>query len=149
MPASALPGVACAESIQYAALPYRRLADGVIEVMLITSRDTGRWLIPKGWPMPAMTPAQSAAHEAREEGGLVGRMGDCSIGHYRYDKRMADGSTVTCAVEVFVLEVERQLESWPEQGQRRTRWFLLQDAADAVDEPDLRAMIRDLTGRIA
>jgi 8-oxo-dGTP pyrophosphatase MutT (NUDIX family) len=128
---------------QCAALPYRRSGKAV-EVMLITSRDTGRWVIPKGWLGGGLKQRESAAREAREEGGLIGRMGDRPIGRYRYDKRLADGSSVRCSVDVFVLEVERQLKSWPERKERRTRWFMLQAAARAVDEPELAAMIRNL-----
>jgi len=131
--------------IQYAALPFRRCADATIEIMLITSRDTGRWLIPKGWPEPGLAPPETAAHEAREEGGLVGRIGDRSIGSYHYDKRLPDGSTVHCVVEVFALDVTRQMKSWPERDERTTRWFGLQEAAEVVREPELRAIIRNLT----
>ena len=138
-----------ATHFQYAALPYRRLANAAIEVMLITSRDTGRWVIPKGWPGEGLAERESAAREAREEGGLVGRMGERPIGRYRYQKRLADGSSVACSVEVFPLEVERQLKTWPERKERRTRWFVLGDAADAVEEPELAAMIRDLPKRLA
>jgi 8-oxo-dGTP pyrophosphatase MutT (NUDIX family) len=133
---------------QYAALPFRRRADATIEVMLITSRDTGRWLIPKGWPVPGLSPQNSAAHEAREEGGLVGRIGERAIGSYGYAKRLPDGSAVPCSVEVFALEVERQLKRWPERAERRTQWFELEEAAEAVQEPELRAMILDLRGRL-
>jgi 8-oxo-dGTP pyrophosphatase MutT (NUDIX family) len=134
-------------SLQYAALPYRRRGDGV-EIMLITSRDTGRWVIPEGWPMPGLAPCHSAAREAREEGGLVGKVGEQPIGRYHYQKRLADGSWVPCAVEVFALEVERQMRTWLERHQRRTQWFALQEAADAVQEPELRALIRDLATRL-
>jgi 8-oxo-dGTP pyrophosphatase MutT (NUDIX family) len=138
-----------APHLQYAALPYRRLANAAIEVMLITSRDTGRWVIPKGWLGEGLGERESAAREAREEGGLVGRIGDRPIGHYLYNKRLPDGSAVPCSVEVFALEVERQLASWPEQQERRTRWFVLWEAADAVEEPELAAMIRELPKRLA
>lgn len=133
---------------QYAALPWRRGADAVIEVILLTSRDTGRWVIPKGWPVRGLSPAQSAAHEAQEEGGLVGRMEELSIGRYHYNKRLSDGSSVLCMVEVFALEVERQLESWPERKERRTQWFPPEEAAAAVDEPELAALIRELPKRL-
>jgi 8-oxo-dGTP pyrophosphatase MutT (NUDIX family) len=130
--------------VQCGALPYRRLANAVIEVMLITSRGTGRWVIPKGWQDEGLGPQDSAEREAREEGGLVGRMGDHPIGHYRYRKRLSDGSSVACSVEVFPLEVKRQLKSWPERKERHTRWFLLREAAAAVREPELAAMILGL-----
>jgi 8-oxo-dGTP pyrophosphatase MutT (NUDIX family) len=133
-----------ASHVQCAALPYRRLANAVIEVMLITSRDTGRWVIPKGWQDAGLGPQDSAEREAREEGGLVGRMGAQPIGQYRYRKRLPNGSSMACSVEVFPLEVTRQLKSWPERDERDTRWFILRDAAAAVKEPELAAMIRGL-----
>jgi 8-oxo-dGTP pyrophosphatase MutT (NUDIX family) len=133
-----------ATHVQCGALPYRRLANAAIEVMLITSRDTGRWVIPKGWQDEGLGPQDSAEREAREEGGLVGRVGERPIGHYRYRKRLSDGSSVACSVEVFALEVERQLRSWPERKERHTRWFMLREAAAAVHEPELAAMIRSL-----
>jgi 8-oxo-dGTP pyrophosphatase MutT (NUDIX family) len=135
--------------LQYAALPYRRLANAAVEVMLITSRETQRWIIPKGWAEAGLAPQDAAEREAHEEGGLVGRIGDRSIGTYHYDKRLLDGSSVRCSVEVFALEVDRQLKSWPERQERNTRWFKLKEAADAVDEPELAAMIRDLPQRLA
>jgi 8-oxo-dGTP pyrophosphatase MutT (NUDIX family) len=133
---------------QYAALPWRRRPDAAIEIMLLTSRDTGRWVIPKGWPVRGLSPAQSAAHEAREEGGLVGKLDERSIGRYHYNKRLSDGSSVVCAVEVFALEVDRQLKSWPERKERRTQWFVLQEAAGAVDEPELADLIRALPEKL-
>jgi 8-oxo-dGTP pyrophosphatase MutT (NUDIX family) len=129
---------------QYAALPYRQDADGVIEVLLVTSRETSRWIIPKGWPAPGLSPQDSAAREAMEEAGVVGRIDERSIGTYRYEKRLLDGSLVPCTVEVYALKVEQQLDSWEEQSERNSRWFELQTAADVVQEPDLSAIIRAL-----
>jgi 8-oxo-dGTP pyrophosphatase MutT (NUDIX family) len=133
-----------APNLQYAALPYRRRDDGVFEVMLITSRETRRWIIPKGWPVPRLAPHESAVREAWEEGGLIGRIGEHSIGVFHYEKQLADGSTVPCTVTVFALEVEQQLASWPEQDRRSTHWFTLQEAAGAVKEPELRAIMQNL-----
>jgi len=116
--------------------------------MLITSRDTGRWLIPKGWAKPGLGPAKAAALEAREEGGLVGQTDDHSIGSYHYDKRLPDGSIAHCVVEVFAFEVERQMKSWPEQHERSTRWFFLQEAAQAMQESELRSIIRGLDNNV-
>jgi 8-oxo-dGTP pyrophosphatase MutT (NUDIX family) len=138
-----------ATNLQYAALPYRRRADGTLEVMLVTSRETGRWVVPKGWPIQGLRPPNSAAREAMEEAGLVGRIGERSIGFYHYKKRFADGSAVLCAVETFALEVEKQFTSWLEQDQRHTQWFELQEAADAVQEPELSTMILRLLALLA
>ncbi|MFL6797960.1 MAG: NUDIX hydrolase [Xanthobacteraceae bacterium] len=134
------------QALQYAALPYRRNDEDKLEIMLITSRDTGRWIIPKGWPIPNLGPADAAAREAYEEAGLIGRIGDQPIGRYFYDKRLDDGSKVHCAVVVFTLEVEKQRKSWPERDERRTRWFIGEEAVVAVDEPELRAIIERLAG---
>ncbi len=109
--------------------------------MLVTSRETGRWVIPKGWPISGLTPQNSAAREAIEEAGVLGQISDQPIGTYHYDKRLADGSSMLCAVEVFLLKVEQQLASWPEQTQRQTRWFSVLDAAGAVHEPELSIII--------
>ena len=127
--------------LQYAALPYRRRTDDLFEIMLVTSRETGRWVIPKGWPISGLTPQDSAAREAIEEAGVLGQIGDQPIGTYHYDKRLPDGSSMRCTVEVFLLKVEQQLASWPEQAQRQTRWFSVLDAAGAVHEPELSIII--------
>ncbi len=112
--------------------------------MLVTSRGTGRWVIPKGWPILGLAPQDSAAREAIEEGGVLGQIGSQSIGIYHYDKELPDGSCVRCAVEVFALKVEQQLQSWPEQAQRQTRWCSVADAASAVQEPELSTIIWSL-----
>lgn len=137
-----------APRLQYAALPYRRRADGGIEVILITSRETGRWVIPKGWPAAGLAPHDSAKNEAIEEGGIVGRIGERSIGFYHYTKLVA-GAGIPCKVEVYLLEVEDRLVSWKEEGQRRIEWFDLQAAGEAVQEPELSALIRNLAALLA
>jgi 8-oxo-dGTP pyrophosphatase MutT (NUDIX family) len=129
--------------LQYAALPYRRRTDGGIDVLLITSRETRRWIIPKGWPAPGLTPHESARKEAIEESGVVGRISERSIGFYHYTKRVVDAA-VPCEVEVFPLEVEEQLTSWLEKDQRQVQWFELQEAGHTVQEPELSAIIVNL-----
>ena len=131
-------------NFQFAALPYRQLPDLTLEIMLITSRDTGRWVIPKGWPAEREAAWDCAAREAREEAGLVGEIQKRPIGSYHYKKLFDNGLPVWCTVEVFALAVTGRLKSWPEQSERAGRWFTLEDAANAVDEPDLGALIRDL-----
>jgi 8-oxo-dGTP pyrophosphatase MutT (NUDIX family) len=133
--------------IQYAALPYRLRADGAVEILLVTSRETERWVIPKGWPMKGRQPHVSAAREALEEAGLVGRTDKEPIGSYRYNKRLKDGAEVPCTVEVFPMEVRLQKKKWPEKGQRTLRWFPPEEAAEAVDEAGLSQAIRNLRAR--
>jgi 8-oxo-dGTP pyrophosphatase MutT (NUDIX family) len=129
---------------QVAALPYR-LTDApepTVEILLITSRETRRWVIPKGWPMKNRTPAQAAAQEAREEAGATGEIADDPIGAYRYQKVLRHGGSILCEVAVFPLRVEASLEHWDEKHQRELRWFAAEEAAELVAEPDLAALIR-------
>lgn len=125
---------------QYGALPYRRAPDGRTEIALLTSRDSGRWVIPKGWPISGLTPWESAAREALEEGGFVGDVAQESIGEYEYLKQTSDGA-VLCVVEVFPLVVRREIADFEEKGQRKIGWFSPGDAAERVAEQKLSALI--------
>ncbi|MGE3915426.1 MAG: NUDIX hydrolase [Hyphomicrobiaceae bacterium] len=125
---------------QIAALPVKRREGNRIEVLLITSRDTGRWIIPKGWPWPKHSDRAAAEGEAWEEAGIRGSISHESIGTYRYEKRDGAKSRVL-DVTVFVLEVGEEVEAWPEAEQRRREWFPLVKAATLVDEPELRSLI--------
>lgn len=98
--------------------------------------------------MPALPPHESAAREAFEEAGVLGRINDRSVGFYSYEKRSADGTTQTCLVDVFLLEVDEQKHEWPEQGERETRWFSAREAAAMVREPELRALIQNMPSLI-
>src|SRR5436189_6410115 len=110
--------VTVARRIQYAALPYRLRGRSRTEVMLVTSRETRRWIIPKGWPQKGKAPHHSAAREAFEEAGVVGAVGRRSVGSFAYEKRFENGRAVICEVHVFPLKVRRQNEQWPERRQR-------------------------------
>jgi len=132
---------------QYAALPYRKRPGG-LDVLLITSRGSGRWIIPKGWPIAGLSPSHAAAREALEEAGITGRISSERIGMYRYDKRLADDTDRDCNVEVFALEVVEQLDSWPEQHQRRREWLSVEEASGRVAETELRKLIRDFGARL-
>lgn len=110
--------------------------------MLITSRDSRRWVIPKGNRMRGVHPQRAAEIEAYEEAGISGVLDPTPIGTFGYAKRRADGSVRSTRVDVFPLAVTAQSAHWPEQDQRDTRWFSLDEAAAAVDEPELRAIIR-------
>lgn len=129
---------------QNAALCWRA-HNGVIEILLVTSRETGRWVIPKGWPIEGMDGARAAAREAWEEAGVRGRIEPQCVGFFSYDKvlnRNEDRSvSVPCVVSVFSIAVDRRDKRFPEKGQRRVRWFRQDKAATKVDEPDLQALI--------
>jgi 8-oxo-dGTP pyrophosphatase MutT (NUDIX family) len=134
--------------IQQGALPYRFRPDGSIEILLVTSRQTRRWIIPKGWPIKGLKPAKSAAREAYEEAGVRGTMAAKSIGSFIYDKWLEDGVTVPCEVRVFPLLVERQHKSWPERDQRETRWLTPAAALALLEDPGLRDVLATFVARL-
>ncbi len=133
--------------VQHAALPFRKRSDGNLEIMLVTSRGTGRWIIPKGWPKRSRAPHVTAAREAMEEGGIVGNIYDTPLGTFRYEKQLIHFS-LPCEVTVFALDVVKQMSEWPERRERRTRWFDVCDAATTVQEPELAALILTLAAKI-
>ncbi|MGE0766331.1 MAG: NUDIX hydrolase [Hyphomicrobiaceae bacterium] len=130
--------------LQVAALPLQRSPAGQVAVGLVTSRGTGRWVLPKGWPVPGLTLAETAAIEAREEAGLVGDISDTPIGRYRYRKGLHTFASMPCEVQVFPLQVREQLFAWRERKQRRVAFFWPEAAAQSVDEPELAALLRTL-----
>jgi 8-oxo-dGTP pyrophosphatase MutT (NUDIX family) len=128
-------------TLQVAALPYRRRGDGSLEVLLVTTRGTGRWMVPKGWPMAGKSHAEAAAQEAYEEAGVRGLASPVELGRFDHEKTRFPASSLHCTVAVFPMAVERELASWPEQDQRTRRWFGLEDAATAVQSPGIARLI--------
>lgn len=126
---------------QAAALPYRHAdgPDGTVEVLLVTS-SSQRWIIPKGDIDAGMEPHLAAEKEAFEEGGVRGSISDRSIGIFHTCKQQ-DGAAVQAEVEVFPLKVGEELERWPEMAQRQRRWLPVSEAALAMEEPELQAII--------
>jgi 8-oxo-dGTP pyrophosphatase MutT (NUDIX family) len=133
--------------VQYAALPYRRKGKSAPEVLLVTSRETGRWIIPKGWPLKGKAPHKAAAREAREEAGVVGKINRRSVGSFLYEKRLKGGKVIVCEVQVFALKVKRQHASWLEKGERKVKWLPRTKAAKTVGDRVLGAIIRTLPKR--
>ena len=127
---------------QYAALCYRRAGSG-IEVLLITSRGTGRWIIPKGWAMEDLSDHATAAREALEEAGVVGKIRKKPIGEYPYSKWMPTELPVQCTVQVYPLEVDHLEDNYLEKDERERRWFSQKKAAAKVGEPELKKLILD------
>jgi 8-oxo-dGTP pyrophosphatase MutT (NUDIX family) len=140
---SVADGADALRCVQVAALPIRQDTDGAIHVLLITSRQSGRWIIPKGWPMKGLKDNEAAAQEAFEEAGIIGHVHKRPLGSYIYWKRQS-GYFQLCEVTVFFLAVDRQHESWREKGQRRMVWLSAADAAERVEEPGLCALIASL-----
>ncbi|WP_109806619.1 DUF47 family protein [Sphingosinithalassobacter portus] len=111
-------------------------------MMLITSRGTGRWVMPKGNIGPRMPAHVAAAKEAEEEAGILGAVCPVPLGSYRYRKLRGSGASLMIDVDVFPLAMTRELDRWKEQDERERRWFTLEEAADAVDEEDLGRLIQ-------
>lgn len=129
--------------LQVGALPLRFSEKGTAEILLVTTRTTKRWTIPKGWPIKGLKAHEAAAREAQEEAGVVGKLRKRPVGKYLYWKRTADDA-ILCRVKVFQLTVQKRLEDWPERNERRQQWFTLGDAADLVGEAGLSALLRSL-----
>jgi 8-oxo-dGTP pyrophosphatase MutT (NUDIX family) len=136
-------------ALQVGALPYRVSPDGKIEVLLVTSRGTGRWIIPKGWPMPGKTLQEAAAIEAWEEAGVRGAVSDAELGRFTYDKERFLLRPIPCEVVVYALSVEEELEDWPERSQRRRKWQSVKAASVALRSRDLAQLLRALPARKA
>jgi 8-oxo-dGTP pyrophosphatase MutT (NUDIX family) len=126
---------------QVAALPWRLGAEGELEILLVTSRISKHWLLPKGWPMDGKSNSKSALQEAFEEAGIEGRISKARLGKFFYRKIAEDGTSDPCTVSVFALRVARELPDWPERGQRRRQWYTVDAAAAVVFVPALAAML--------
>lgn len=133
---------------QYAALCYRQAAnlDGV-EVLVITSRDSGRWVIPKGWPMKRKKPHEAAEIEAFQEAGVRGRARKKPLGRYTYLKWLANGDVAPCVVEVYEIEVVEIASEYKELGQRVLAWVSPDEAARRVREVELKSLLVDFKPR--
>ena len=129
---------------QYAAICLRKNSESEddIEILLITSRDSGRWVIPKGWGMPRKRPHEVAAREAWEEAGVTGKVKKKPLGYYTYVKKVRVGEHVPLLVQVYLLRVNKVADDYPESGQRKLRWFSPEEAAAKVDEPELATLLR-------
>lgn len=130
------------ERLQFAALCYRKTADkSGVEILLITSRGTGRWVIPKGWPMNGKLAHAVAEREAYEEAGVKGKAEIKPLGTYSYLKGLDSGLEIPCKVQVHALKVSNFANNYKEKGQREMAWFSCEDAALRVMEPELKEMI--------
>ncbi len=129
---------------QVAALCWRKHR-GEIQVLLVTSRETGRWVIPKGWPIAGLTAPETAAREALEEAGVVGKIAPEPIGKFGYSKIVGRDSAAVaalpCSVDVFALRVRELRGRYREEGLRKRKWFTVTEAASKVDETDLQTLI--------
>jgi len=132
---------------QVAALPTRKV-DGRVEVCLVTTRETGRWTVPKGWPMKGVPDHRAAAIEAEQEAGVVGKPVKKPVGTFDYWKRRADRFDLV-RVTVYRLKARKLLATWKEMGERQVRWMSLDDAMTVVDEPGLKTILAGVAAAIA
>ena len=126
---------------QFGALCYR-IEKGMVQILLVTSRGTKRWIVPKGWPEDGLTPAEAAAREAGEEAGVTGKVKQRPIGVYSYEKHMENAESLPCIVTLYALKVTKQRDSYAEQSERRRKWFSCEEAASQVAEPELARLIK-------
>ncbi len=126
---------------QFAALCFR-MRKNKPEVLLITTRGTGRWIVPKGWPMQGKTPAVAALTEAWEEAGVKGKVYDQCLGVFSYHKDLSPIHEAPCLALVYPVKVDSISRKYPEVGQRRRKWFRLKAAAEKVSEPELSQILR-------
>jgi 8-oxo-dGTP pyrophosphatase MutT (NUDIX family) len=134
--------MAKAAARQVAALCWRK-RNGRMEILLITSRQTRRWVVPKGWPMPPLKDFNAARREAFEEAGVEGRMRRKKLGSFGYAK-LKPASSLSIRVDVYLLRVKRERRAWPEMHQRKRRWCAVETAIQRVQEPGLKKLIRSL-----
>jgi len=114
-----------------------------LDVLLITSRNSKRWILPKGWPEAGLSPAENAAREAFEEAGVTGKIEAQPIGSYHYLKAKKDGGGMPCSVDVFALAVTKQSDDWPEKNARELAWMPVEQAMMQVSEPGVRQILKD------
>lgn len=127
---------------QVAALPWEK-RKGTLFVALVNSRETGRLVLPKGWPEKGMTDPQAAEQEAFEEAGLKGKMSNKIVGTYEYVKVIGPGFALPCIVDIYPMQVRKMLSSWPEKLERARFWMTLEDAAKRVAEPALAEILKN------
>lgn len=131
---------------QFAALCYR-VKKGKVQILLVTSRGSRRWIVPKGWPMDGKTPAESARQEAWEEAGVTGKPDGNCLGAYSYAKALETADDLPCIAMLYPIAVKSLAKKYPERSQRRRRWVSRKRAAKMVAEPELARMILDFDPR--
>jgi 8-oxo-dGTP pyrophosphatase MutT (NUDIX family) len=136
--------------VQYGALPYRFTPMAALEVLIVTTRQSRRWIVPKGWPIKRLSASKTAAREAFEEAGVRGRIGARAIGVFRYKKGANEnGAGSDYEVKIFPLLVRRQAATWPESGQRVVQWVDPEKAIALIREPELKAIVAKFAKRAA
>ena len=132
-----------------AAIPYRRTLAGDIEVLLVTSRGKGNWSLPKGKVKPGKTAAISAQEEVYEEAGAQGTIDQPLVTRCEFPLIESGEGMAIEHMQIFSLEVEALLPTWPEMFQRQRRWVILEEAAKAVKGAHFRSALRKFASIMA
>ncbi len=132
--------IASSKPDQAAAICWRLSQQGEIEILLISSLGSGRWILPKGHLRKRELSFRAAQREALEEAGISGKIRKKPVGYFRYKK---DGR-IELTVAVHLLKVFSDNEIHPELGQRRKVWVAPHDATLLVDEPELKTILGSL-----
>ncbi len=114
------------------------------KLLLITSRGTGRWIIPKGWPMSGRSASGAALREAWEEAGVCGTAQEAPVGQFAYSKWHGRGLSIPINVNVYLIRVTGLDDDYPEASERRREWFTPLEAAELVDEAGLKELLRNI-----
>jgi 8-oxo-dGTP pyrophosphatase MutT (NUDIX family) len=130
---------------QVAALPWRLAADGGLEFLLVTSRTSKHWLLPKGWPIPGKSGLESALQEAYEEAGIQAKGPDSPIGRYAFIKVLHDATELPCTMAVYAAGSVEELGEWPEKDQRDRMWFSQSDAVSIAFDFNLSLFLAAVT----
>lgn len=133
---------------QYAALCYRPCKKKGYEILLVTTRGSGRWIPPKGWPIKGKSPERAAAQEALEEAGVKGEICDMALGRYKYQREQSEQKGISAEAYIFPLKVDRLIKNYKEKGQRKVKWFSPKKAALLVREPKLKKIIREFDPKL-
>jgi len=141
MPITLRPRIKSDMRTQFAALCYRMTNDKP-EILLVTSRGSGRWILPKGWPIPGKTPGECALTEAWEEAGVRGKAHEQCLGIFSYNKTTDPKNSLPCLGLVFPVKVKALTNDYPEADQRKRKWMRPKKAAARVNEPELAAILR-------
>jgi 8-oxo-dGTP pyrophosphatase MutT (NUDIX family) len=130
---------------QIAAMPVHWDAKGRLRVLMVTSRETKRWVMPKGWLMDGKKPWHAAEIEALEEAGATGYISPQPIGTYHYRKKLDRKNKVLCRVTVYPMMVDKLKRRWKERKERTRHWFSPAKAAKLVNEKELSALLKELS----
>jgi 8-oxo-dGTP pyrophosphatase MutT (NUDIX family) len=130
---------------QVAALPWRLADDGGLEFLLVTSRTSKHWLLPKGWPIPGKSGLESALQEAFEEAGIQAKGPDTPIGRYAFIKVLHDTTELPCTMAVYAVGNVEELAEWPEKGQRDRMWFTQAEAVSIAFDFNLSLFLSTVT----